>query len=126
MPMELGLELVATIRAYLANAEWELFNDVLNEVDGDCLRGFLMNLEGTSSGCIIDLGVLEPVDLFTAFPFERLELDVYLDVATWNLVLIALGMQFTHTDASRQSIETVAFENVVDASIRDFDAMIAH
>ena len=32
MPMELGLELVTIIRAHFANAEWELFDDVVNEV----------------------------------------------------------------------------------------------
>ena len=37
MPMEFGLKLVAIIRANLANAECELFDNVVNEVDGVCL-----------------------------------------------------------------------------------------
>ena len=34
MPMEFGLELMTIIRAHLANAEWKLFDDMINEVDG--------------------------------------------------------------------------------------------
>ena len=37
MPMELGLEFVTIIGTHFANAEWELFDDVVNEVDRVCL-----------------------------------------------------------------------------------------
>jgi hypothetical protein len=33
MPVELGLELVAIVCAYFADAEWELFDDMIDEVD---------------------------------------------------------------------------------------------
>lgn len=52
MPMEFGLELMTVVSSNLANAEWELFDDVDNEVDGVCLRVFLVYLEGANSGCI--------------------------------------------------------------------------
>ena len=58
MPMELRLELVAIVCPHLANAEWKLFGDVVNEVERVCLRLFLVDLEGTNSGCIVDSCVL--------------------------------------------------------------------
>ena len=50
MPMEIGLEFVTIIRAHLANAKRELFDNVVNEVDRVCLRMFLVDLEGANSG----------------------------------------------------------------------------
>jgi hypothetical protein len=41
------------------NAEWELFDDVVNEVDRVCLRMFLVDLEGANSGRIVDCCILE-------------------------------------------------------------------
>lgn len=49
-----------------------------------------------------------------------------VDVITWNLLLIAFGVQFTHPRASGQSIETVALRDAVNPCIRDFDAVIMH
>ena len=80
MPMEFGLEFVAIIRTDLTNAEWELFNDVINEVDCVCLRVFIVDLEGANSGCIVDSCVLEPTDLFASFSFEGQKLNVHLDM----------------------------------------------
>ena len=70
MPMEFGLELMTIIRAHLANAEWKLFDDMINEVDGVCLSMLFVDLEGANSGCIVDSCVLEPTDLFASFSFE--------------------------------------------------------
>ena len=70
MPMELGLEFVTIIRTDFTNAEWELFDDVVNEVNRICLVMLLVDLEGANSGCIVDSCVLEPTDLFASFSFE--------------------------------------------------------
>ncbi len=40
IPMEFGLEFITIVRPNLANAKWELFNDVVNEIDGVSLRFF--------------------------------------------------------------------------------------
>ena len=90
--MELGLELVAVISPHLANAEWELFDDVANEIDGVCLRVFLVDLEGANSGCFVDRCVLEPAYLFAAFAFEGQKLNVHLNVMSRHLLLIAFGV----------------------------------
>ena len=125
MPMELGLEFVIIIRTDFTNAEWELFDDVVNEVNRVCLGMLLVDLEGANSGCIVDCRVLEAADLFAAFPFERQELNIHLNVMTWNLFLITFGVQLAHSCASGQPVKAVALEDAVDAGVRDFDAVIA-
>lgn len=125
MPMELGLELVAIICAHLSNAERKLFDDVINKIDCVCLYMFLVDLEGANSGCIVDRCVLETTDLFAAFFFEGQKLNVHLNVMSWHLLLIAFGVHLAHSCASGQPVEAVALEDTVDASIRDFDAVIA-
>ena len=100
MQIEFGLEFVAIIRTDFTNAEWELFDDVVNEVDGVCLRVFIVDLEGVNSGCIVDRCILEATDLFAAFPFEGQKLNVHLNVMSWHMLLIALGVQLAHSCAS--------------------------
>ncbi len=117
MPMEFGLELVAIIRANLANAEWELFDDVVDEVDGVCLRVFLVYLEGANSGGIVDRCVLEPTNLFALFSLEGQKLNIHLNVVSWDLLLITFSVQLAHSCASGQPVKTVAFEDTVDTGI---------
>ena len=100
MPMEFGLELMTIIRAHLANAEWKLFDDMINEVDGVCLSMLFVDLEGANSGCIVDRCVLEPTDLFAAFSYEGQKLNIHLNVMPWHLLLIAFGVQLAHSCAS--------------------------
>ena len=102
----------------LTNMDWR-------EMDRVYLRVFVVDLKCPDTGRIIDCGVLEAAHLLAAFPFKGQELDVYLDVVSWNLLLIALGVQFPHARASGQSIEAVASENAIYASIGNFDPMIA-
>ena len=96
MPMELGLEFVTIIGTDFTNAEWELFDDVVNEVNRICLGMLLVDLEGANSGCIVDCRVLEATDLFAAFPYERQEFNAHLNMTARNLLL----MQFAHARAS--------------------------
>ena len=125
MPMELGLELVTVVGSHLANAEREYFDDVVNKPDRVCLSVFLVNLERPDSRCIINCCVLETTDFFAIFSFEGQELYVDLYMVSWNLFLIALGVQFPHSRASGQTVEAVALEDAVDPSVRDFDIVVA-
>ena len=125
MPMEFGLELVAIVSSNFANTERKLLNDMINEVDRVCLRVFVVDLKCPDTCRIVDCGVLEPAHLLAAFPLKGQELDVYLDVVTWNLLLISLGVKLSHACAPGQSIEAVAPENAVNPSIRDLDVVIA-
>ena len=45
VPMELALELVTVVSPNFSNAEWKFFYDVVDEVDGVCLRVFLIDFE---------------------------------------------------------------------------------
>ena len=117
MPMEFGLELVTVVGPHLANAEWKLFDDVINEVDGVCLRMLLVDLEGANSGCIVDRCVLEPTYLFAAFSFEGQKLNVHLNVMSWHLLLIAFGVQLAHSCTSGQPVKAVALEDAVDTGV---------
>ncbi len=38
--MELGLEFVTIVGPNFSNAEWKLFDNIVNEIDGVCLREF--------------------------------------------------------------------------------------
>ena len=119
MPMELDLELVTVVGPHFANAEWKFFDDVVNEVDGVCLRMFLVDLEGANSGCIVDRCVLEATDRFAVFSLKGPKLNIYLNLMARHLLLITFGMQFAHAHActSGPSVEAVTFENAVDPRI---------
>ena len=125
MPMELGLELVAVIRPNFSNAKRELFDDVINEVDCVCLSVLPIDFERSNACCIIDCSILKPAHFLTAFSFESQKLNVDLYMMPWHLLLISFGVQFPHSCASRQSVETVALEDAVNSCVRDFDAVIA-
>ncbi len=107
VPMELGLEFVTIVGPNFSNAEWKLFDGMVNEIDGVCLRVFLIDLKGAKSGCIVDRVVLEPADLFASFSSKSQKLNVHLDVVSWHLLLITFGVQLSHSCSSGQSVETV-------------------
>ena len=86
MPMEFGLKFGTVVGPHLANAERELFDNVVNEVDGVCLRMLFVDVEGANSGCIVDRRVLEPTDLFAAFSSEGQKLNIHLNVMPWHLL----------------------------------------
>jgi hypothetical protein len=45
MPVKFSLKFMAVVGAYFTNPKWELFNDVINEVDCVCLGVFLIDFE---------------------------------------------------------------------------------
>ena len=117
MPMEFGLELMTVVGPHLVNAEWELFDDMINEVDGVCLRMFFIDLERANPSCIVDCCILESANLFTAFSFEGQKLNVHLNVMPRHLFLISFGVQFAHASASGKPIEAIALEDAVNPSV---------
>ena len=116
---------MAIIRAHLANAERELFDDVFNEVDGIYLRVFLVDLESANSGCIVDRCILEPTDLFASFSSAGQKLNIDLNVMPWHLLLITFGVQLAHSCASGQTVKAVMLKDTVDAGVGNFDAVVA-
>ena len=63
VPVELGLELMAIVGSDFLDAERELFDDVIDEVDGVGLCVFVVDFEGPDAGCVVDGSILEPADL---------------------------------------------------------------
>lgn len=125
VPVELGLELMAIVGSDFLDAERELFNDVIDEVDGVGLCVFVVDFERPDAGCVVDGGILEPADLLPALAGEGEELDVHLDVMTGNLLVISLGVDFAHAGSVRQSADAVAPEDACHPCVRDLDAVIA-
>lgn len=71
MPVELCLELMSIIGADFPDAEGELADDVIDEVDRVGLSMLFVDLERAHAGCIVDGGVLEAADLLTfLFPMK--------------------------------------------------------
>ena len=67
MPMELGLKLVTVIGSHFADAEGELFDDVVDESDGTGLCIALIDFEGPDAGGIVDGGILVALDRLLVF-----------------------------------------------------------
>ncbi len=124
MPMEPGLEFVPVDGADLLDPEGEGLDDVVDEVGGVCLGVPFVDFEGADPGRVIDGGELEPPELLAALIRKVQELDVHLDVAAGDLLVVALGVHLAHARAHWQPIETVAAQDTVDAGIRDPDAMV--
>lgn len=66
--------------AYLLDAEGELLDDMIDEVDGVGLRVALVNFQGAHPRSVINRRVLVTLDLLTLFFFEDQELDVHLNM----------------------------------------------
>ena len=111
MPMEFGLELMAVIRPDFTDAERELFSDVVGEVDGVGLGMFFLDFQCPDACGVINGCVLKAAYLFAFFPYECQELNIHLNMMPWNLLLIALGMNFAHSSATRKAIEPMAAQD---------------
>ena len=57
MPVKLGLELVTIVGADFLDTERKLLDDMINEVDCVCLRGFRVNFEWPEPRHIVDDGL---------------------------------------------------------------------
>ena len=126
MPVEPGLELMPVVGSNFPDPERKLVDDMVDEVDRIGLGVAIIDLQGTNTGRIIDGCVLEAPDYFTAvFSFERQELNVHLDVVAGNLLVVAFGVNLAHSGPAREPVQTVVFEDPIDASIRDGDAVTA-
>ena len=125
VPVELCLELMAVIGSDLFDAERELFDDVIDEVDRVGLSMFVVDFERPDARRVIDSSILEPADLLAALADEGEELDIHLDVMAGNLLVVTLGVDFTHPRAARQPTNAVTAQNARYTSVGDFDVVIS-
>ena len=123
--MEFNLELITIIRPNFSNAKREPLNDMIDEVDGMCLRMFVIDSKGPDTSRIVDRCVLETAHLLAAFPSKCQKLDVHLDMMPRNLLLISHGVKLPHAYPSGQPIKAIAPEDAISTAIRDFDVVIA-
>lgn len=124
VPMELSLKLMAVISSDFTDAEWELFNDMIDEVDcvTMCVAFIYLQCAGTSS--IINGGILKASYLFSCFAFESQKLNNYLYVVPGNLLVVTFGMDFARSCPVWKSIQSITFLDAVNASIGYLDLVI--
>ena len=115
MPVELSLPLMPAIAANRVDAEGELLDDVVDEVDRALLVVFSIDLESADPRGVIDRRVLIATDLAVVLCHQGQELDVYLDLMARDLFGVATGMDGPPTDVSRKTADPVAFQRAVDA-----------
>ena len=125
IPVELGLELMAVISPDFLDAERELFDDAIDEVDRIGLCVFVVDFERPDARRIVDVGILEPPDFLAALTSKGEELDVHLDVMTWHLFVVALGMDFADARSARQSADAVAPEDTRHTCVGDLNVVVA-
>ena len=111
MPMELGLKLVTVIGSDFADAEGELFDDVVDERDGTGLGMALIDFEGPDAGGIVDGGILVALDGLLVFILEGQKLNINLNLMPRNLFLVTLGVNLAQPGAARQPAEAIALED---------------
>ena len=107
MPMEPGLELMSIIGADFSDAEGELVDDVIDEVDGVGLSMAIVVFEGADPSCIVDGGILEAADFLPLRSDESQELDVHLDMMAGDLLVIPLGVDFADARAAWKTVQAV-------------------
>lgn len=110
MPVELGLKLMAIVGSDLANAKREALDDVVDKVDGAGLGVFLVDLERSHPGRVIDGRELEATDLLSTFSFERQEFDIHLDMVAGNLLVVSLGVYLPQAGTTRKPVDAIALE----------------
>lgn len=70
VPVELGLVLMTIVGPDFLDAERELFDDVIDEIDRIGLSVFVVDLERPDAGRIVDGSILQPADFLAALADE--------------------------------------------------------
>jgi hypothetical protein len=118
VPMELGLELTAVVGPDFLDAEWQLFDDVIDKDDRVGLSMFVVDFERLDTCFVIDGGISVATDFLTTLADEGEEFDRHLLVVT-------LCVDFVHAGSKRQSTSTVAAQNACHTSVGYFDTVIS-
>ena len=116
--MELGLEFMAVVGPDLPDPEWELFDNVIDKVDGVSLSVTLVDFQSPYAGSVINGRILKAANLLASITYECQELDIHLDVMARNLFVVPFGVDLAHAGTAGKLVETVAFEYSIDPCIR--------
>ena len=109
MPMEPGLKLMFIIGADFPDAEGELVDDVIDEVDGVGLRMAFVHFKGANPSCIVDGCILEAADFLFLLTGKSQELDVHLNMMAGALLVVPLCMDFADARAAWKEVQAIAF-----------------
>jgi len=126
MPVELSLEFVPVDSADRMNPEGELLHNIIDEVDGAALVVAVIKLQGPDSGCVVDGGVLKPLDRLSRGTYEFQEHTFDLDVVSRHLLLVPLGWNGSDGAILREAVHPVSPKNLVDPPSGILDGMISH
>ena len=85
----------------------------------------VVDLESPDAGSAVDDGVLIAFDWLFVFSWEDQELDVNLDLVTWNLLLVAGGVGLTEPCYPREPVLAIALEDTGYAGSGDLDVAVA-
>jgi hypothetical protein len=125
MPVELGLELMASVGAYLLDTEGERLHYVIREIDGAGLSVALVYFQRAHPRHVVNRRVLLPLDLLPLFSLEDQELDVQLDMMARHLLAVSLRVHLSQSRPARQAVQSMALEGAIGTCIGDFDGRIA-
>lgn len=109
MPMELGLPLMSTVRAYRMDAKRKLFHHIVNKIDRAALIVLLIDFQSPDPSGIIDSRVLIATKLLTILLYQGQELDVDLDLVPGNLLGVAVSVKSAAADVSRKGANAISF-----------------
>ena len=99
---------MSTIGSDRMDPERELFNHVVDEVDGVLLRVTPIDLQRPDAGGVIDGRILEAADAPAGLSLESQEGYVDLDVMTRYLLGVAMGMNRTPTHPARKPVQPIS------------------
>ena len=98
--------------------------DVIDKVDRVCLCVLVVDLKLSDTCRVINSGILKAPDFLATFAYEGEKLDVHLDVVARHLLVVTLGVDFTHAGSARQLTNAVTAQNACHTSVRDCNAVI--
>jgi hypothetical protein len=124
MPIESGLKLVAVIGSYGVDKEGKSLDNMVNKLDGRVLIMALVDLQGSDPCRIIDSRILETLQLLPLWFFERQELDINLNVMSWDLLLAALSLHRATLSIAGESIQTLASQDTVSSALGNFQLRV--
>lgn len=119
MPVESGLEFMPVIGADGVNAEGELPDEVINEVNRVCLIVTLVHFEGADSCRVIYRSVLVTPHGFARGVDEVKELNVNLNMVTGHALLVSPPVldALTSLHILRQSVNAVSHEYITNGTV---------
>ena len=125
LPVKFSLELVTIVRSDFTNAEWELFNDMIDEVYCISLSVLLIDLQSADARRVIDGSILETPHLFALISNECQELNIHLNVVTRNLILRSgSALEVLRALATETSAEAVHWSRAYDPAAIARDTVV--